>query len=153
MGSERRGLDTVAAWAEIIGGVAVVASLLYVGNEVRRSTAATQAATYQEVVNASNGYLLALASDSALAEIVGRAEADPRSLSEAEGRRYLFYSRVFWRNMDNAFVQHRRGVLAEPEWEVYRGIACERRTSPPAWMWDLHREVMSPDFVVLMDEC
>ena len=81
MGSERRGLDTVAAWAEIVGAVAVVVSLLYVGNEVRRNTTATQAATYQEVVNASNEYLLALASDSALAEIVGRAEADP-----ADGR-------------------------------------------------------------------
>ena len=151
--SERRGLDAFAAIAEIIGAVAVVVSLLYVGGEVRRNTAATQAATYQEAVRASNEYLLALALDSALTDIVLRAEADPTSLTAAEARRYFSYHRVFWRNMDNAYVQHERGVLADSEWEVYRGVACDARIYAPAWSWDLHRDALSPDFVALMDEC
>ena len=54
-------LSELAQIAEIIAAVAVIVSLLYVGMEVRRNTAATQAATYQEVVQASNEYLLALA--------------------------------------------------------------------------------------------
>ena len=39
------GLSTLAAVAEIVGAVAVVVSLLYVGGEVRRNTATTQAAS------------------------------------------------------------------------------------------------------------
>ena len=147
------GLKKLAAIAEIVASVAVVASLLYVGSEVRRNTAATQAASYQEIVRASNEYLLALASDSGLTDIVLRAETDPASLSPAEGRRYFSYTRVFWRNMDNAFVQHKRGVLADSEWEVYRGLACATKTRTPPRFWRLHEGSLSRDFVVVMNDC
>lgn len=118
-----------------------------------RNTAATQAASFQEMVRASNEYLLLLASDSALTDIVLRAETDPTSLSETEGRRYFSYVRVFWRNMDNAFVQHERGVLADSEWEVYRAIACQRRTNAPDWSWYSHESALRPDFVAIMNVC
>ena len=146
-------LSELAQIAEIIAAVAVIFSLLYVGMEVRRYTAATQAATYQEVVQASNEYLLALARDAELTEIVLKAETEAVELTDAEGRRYFSYIRAFWRNMENAFVQHQRGVLADSEWEVYRGIACGVRTNGPFWSWSLHSSDLSPDFVKLMDEC
>ena len=146
-------LSELAQMAEIVGAAAVVVSLLYVGIEVRRNTAATQAATYQEVVQASNEFLLALAGDPELAEIVQKAETDPGKLTDLEGRRYFAYQRVFWRNMDNAFVQHQRGVLADPEWGVYSGIACNVRTGAASWSWSFHSGDLSPDFVRLMDKC
>ena len=150
---ESQKLKTLAAIAEIVGAVAVVASLLYVGSEVRRNTAATQAASYQEIVRASNEYLLALATDSALTEIVLRAETDPASLSDSEGRRYFSFSRVFWRNMDNAFVQYRRGVLADSEWLVYRGVACAAKTRDEDWSWQIHENSVSPDFAAIINAC
>jgi hypothetical protein len=148
------GLTRLAAIAEIVAAIAVVMSLIFVGREVRQNTAATQAATYQEMIRASNEYLLALASDSALTAIVRGAETDPTSLSDTEMRRYFSYSRVFWRNMDNAFVQHERGVLAEADWEVYRGIACARsRVNDQSWVWDMHADALSPEFVAVMNDC
>ena len=146
-------LTRLAAIAEIVAAIAVVMSLLFVGGEVRQNTAATQAATYQEMIRASNEYLLALASDSALTDIVRAAETDPTSLSDSEMRRYFSYSRVFWRNMDNAFVQRERGVLAEVDWEVYRGIACASRVRDQPWVWDMHAGSLSPEFVAIMDDC
>ena len=153
MGSSRQTLSTAAATAEIVGTIAVVVSLLLVGQEMRRSTAARQAATYQEIVRSSNEFLLALASDSALASIVTRHEADPATLNDEETHRYFNYVRVFWRNMDNAFVQHERGVLADAEWEVYRGIACENWMESQDGEWALHRDYLSPGFVSLMGGC
>lgn len=153
MGSSRKTLSAAATVAEIVGTIAVVVSLLLVSQEMRRSTAARQAATYQEMVRASNEFLLALASDSALADIVTRYEADPATLNDGETRRYLSYIRVFWRNMDNAFVQHERGVLADVEWNVYRGIACERWRESRDGEWALHMGALGPAFVSLMDGC
>jgi hypothetical protein len=112
---------------------------------------ATQAATYQQVVSASNDYLLATASDSGLSEIIVRAQNDPTSLSEGEMQRYFSHTRVFWRNMDNAFVQHERGVLADAEWEVYLGIARRSRMRIQPWLWEMHRQSLNPKFMTLMD--
>jgi hypothetical protein len=149
----RSRLSTFASLAEIVAALAVVVSLLHVASQVRRNTEATQAASYQAMVRASNEYLLSLASDATLADIVHRAKTDTASLTPAEGRRYFAYVRVFWRNMDNAYVQHERGVLADSEWEVYRGIACAALTRHPSWSWALHADSLSPGFVEIMNGC
>ena len=146
-------LTQLGVIAEIVAAIAVVISLIFVGREVRQNTSATQAATYQEIIRASNEYLLALASDSALTEIVRAAETDPTSLNESEMRRYFSYSRVFWRNMENAFVQQQRGVLGEAEWEVYQRIACGERLGDRTWAWEMHAAGLSPEFVAVMNNC
>jgi hypothetical protein len=149
--SEKTGrLANLAAWAEIVAAIAVVASLAYVGREIRQNTAATEGATYQEIVRASNEYLLAIAGDSALAAIVTRGDADMTSLSVEDGVRYFNVKRVLWRNMENAYVQHERGVLADSEWAVYHRIAC---TSWHEASWPWHRDALNPAFVSLIESC
>lgn len=139
-----------AALAEVVAALAMVASLLYVGAGVRQNTRAIEGATYQEVVRASNEYLLALASNGELAEISVRARADPSQLTDSEGLRHFYYERVFWRNMENAFLQHERGILGPDEWEVYLRIACRLRNDHT---WEFHVGALSPGFVEVVESC
>ncbi len=150
MSEGRTRLTDVAAVAEIIAAGAVILSLIYVGQQVRQNTAATAGATYQEVVRASNEYLLAIANDSALAAIITRGNADPSSLNAEDGLRYFMIKRVFWRNMENAFVQHERGVLGDSEWATYYNILC-RSAGDATWPWQAPG--LSPVFVALVEEC
>ena len=45
------GIVELGASGELVGGVAVVASLLYVGLQVRQGTAATRAASHNEITD------------------------------------------------------------------------------------------------------
>ncbi len=117
MTDDRTRLKTVAMITEIAGGIAVIISLVFFGIQVRHNTAASQAATYQEMIRASNEYLLAIGTDPDLALIMFLAGTDSLR-GRMSGRDWLQYGmlrRTFWRNMENAFVQHDRGVLADPE--------------------------------------
>ena len=150
MSAGRSNLTNLAAVAEIVAAVAVVLSLLYVGTEVRQNTKAVEGTTYQELVRASNEYLLTVAADSALAEILVRAWTDPSQLTDAEKLRSFFYERVFWRNMENAYLQHGRGILGEQEWEVYSRIACNGKTDRT---WGLHVPALGAAFTEFIENC
>jgi hypothetical protein len=143
-------LTELAALAEIVAAVALILSLVYVGREVRQNTAATEGATYQEMVRASNEYLLTVATDSSLAAIVSRGGSDPASLNGEEGLRYFYIRRVFWRNMENAFVQHERGVLADPEWATYHYLLCSQADDVT---WTYHAPAFSPAFGDVVEAC
>lgn len=140
-----------AAVAEIVAALAVMASLLYVGREIQQNTAATQGATYQQVVRASNEYLLAIAGDSALAAITIHAASDSTTLNATDRVRYFHLRRVFWRNMENAFVQHERGVLGDAEWDTYHRILCGNARTDASW--PSHKGSLSPTFVAMAETC
>lgn len=150
MSDRRSRLTEIADLAEIVAAGAVILSLVYFGREVRQNTAATEGATYQEIIRASNEYLLTLATDSSLAAIVSRAGSDPTSLNDEEQLRYFYIRRVFWRNMENAFVQHERGVLADTEWATYHHVLCGQADDVT---WPYHAPAFSPAFVDVVKAC
>jgi len=148
-------LKTLATVVEIVGGVAVIVSLIFVGLEVRQNTEASQAATYQEMIRASNEYLLAIGTDPDLSLVMYRAATDSLR-SRLSGVDWLQYGTVrwaFWRNMENAFVQHDRGVLADPEWEVYRQLACDGLRSEVPGVWEGTKRFLRSQFVTMLEEC
>jgi hypothetical protein len=139
-----------AAAAEIISAIAVVVSLLYVGAGVRQNTVAIEGTTYQQVVRASNEYLLTVAADPTFAEILVRAWSDPSQLTAVEKVRFYYHERVFWRNMENAYFQNAKGVLGEQEWEVYSRIACKGKNEVT---WERHAASLSTEFVEFIEAC
>ena len=140
---------------EVFGGIAVVVSLVFVGLEIRQNTAASRAATYQEIIRASNEYLLAIGADPGLSLIMYRASSDSlrERLSGLDQLQYFNVRRVFWRNMENAYVQHPIGVLGDAEWDTYHGLACRGREIEIPEMWRTSIYALRPDFVALMVAC
>jgi hypothetical protein len=88
--------------AEVIGAAAIIVSLIYVANELRHNTEATQAATFQQMVQLSAPSLLQIAQNAELAEIQRRAIQNPDSLTEQEQFRYFLIVRAQWRGMEAA---------------------------------------------------
>ena len=140
---------------EVFGGIAVVVSIVFVGLEIRQNTAASRAATYQEMIRASNEYLLAIGADPGLSLIMYRASSDSlrERLSGLDQLQYFNVRRVFWRNMENAYVQHQIGVLGDAEWDTYHGLACGGREIEIPDTWRATIIALRPDFVALIDAC
>ena len=138
-----------SALAEIFSAIAVIASLVYVGMGVRENTKAIEGSTYQAMVSESNKFLLAGATNAGLVEILVKAGSDSAKLTRVESDRSFYYERVFWRNMENAYFQHKREVLDDQGWEVYKSIMCSGIYKKN---WKYQAPALSREFVKFIDD-
>ena len=138
---------------EGIGALGVIASLLFVGVQVRQSAEATRAATVLQLkenwVQLNLTYLQSPETADAFAAVerVGYADADSRS-------QYLVAAayRAIMHNWSNAYFQYRIGTLDDEQWgPLLRDIAVE---SPNAYIWliwDEWQHIFDDPFQRLMD--
>jgi len=105
--------DAVGAIGEIVGAMAVVASLAYLALQIRAQNAESRAAAMHEV---SAGFRDTIGSfaDSQIAEIMIKANEDLDSLSDVERFRLITGVQRILRLFEEAYSMYERGRL-EPE--------------------------------------
>jgi len=104
---------TLQEIVQILGGVGVIASMIYVGIQIRNNARAVRAATYQQLsVNTVNGWLN-LGHDGDTTDILLRGRDDFFALSPVESARFRFLA-------SSKRISHPTPPLAE--W------ACSRRS-------------------------
>jgi len=150
--SERSG-PRLSTLLEVVSAAAVVVSLIYVAIEIRHNTEAVQSATYQQLVAASDEFLLVLAEDAELTDIWLRGDDDPSALDDTEAQRYWWIVRTYLRNMEHAFRQHQRGLLGDVEWDLYAKMMCTPWPEGRRLSWPRHSPTLSPDFVSFLESC
>jgi hypothetical protein len=143
---------------ETLAALGVIASMVFVGLEIRQNTVAVRGTTHQELVNASLSTLQQLAGDPVLASIIFRVNAIERGdgewtdLNGVEGVQYFSYTRAMWRNQENAFYQNQLGLLTGEEWEAYSYVMCTELATNQTTL-ALHRAALTPTFVAFVDAC
>ncbi len=93
--------NAIAAIGEILGAVAVVATLLYLSKQIRQSARAVQVAALRDTTAQWNHWSELLASSPDLAEIVARGNKAYSSLSEADALRYGAFIQTFFDNVES----------------------------------------------------
>ncbi|HKK08020.1 MAG TPA: hypothetical protein VKA44_03980 [Gemmatimonadota bacterium] len=147
-------LAALAQIAQVVAAAAVVVSLLYVGRELRATTAAIQGSSVQEVTLSASQSLLSAATDSSLSRILQVGARDPSALTEAERYRREVFVRQFWLIMQNAYLQNELGTIDARAWAVFHRIICDVWTTPGAReSWKLHRHLMDEGFAVQVESC
>lgn len=116
--------ELVKNFLEFGGGLAVLLGLVFVGVELRQNTAAVEAATFQDLTDASSDYILTIASDPEIARINMVGSASPDGLNELEEYQYNMLARSFWVRMQNVYSQWQRGTLTDEDWELYESVIC-----------------------------
>jgi hypothetical protein len=104
--------NALGAVGELVGALAVVVSLLYVARQIRQSTAATKAASFQSMTETMVHINTSVLLDAPTYDLMIRALAS-ESLTEVERARYLVF---FWdvlRMLESAHYQVELGVLDE----------------------------------------
>lgn len=109
----------IKRWVEIVTGVGVVVSLLFVGFEIRQNTAVARGQARQELAALNQEWLLTMAQDPAFESLWNKAwGASPLSsesraveLSDAEARRAWFIMTMHLRRLENVYLQYREGLV------------------------------------------
>jgi len=140
--------------AELIGITAIVASLVFVGLQMKQSQDIAIAAQYQARADAAQNMIMSLQESGT--SLVGRkriSEMTPFERYTAEN-----VNRWAWTQSDNLYFQYHAGFLDEESLEgmkyrVERVFgACDRR-----YIWEEMRNFLRPSFVnyveTLADRC
>ena len=123
-------LNDLANLGQIIGAMAVVVSLNYVGLQIRQNTNAVRAAAAQSVHEHFASWYHLLASDESLAQVVIDGIKDYGSLSEKDKARFIATFMAFLSYSQNAFLKWRQGLLAPSLWLGWEQIIMNLAGAP-----------------------
>jgi hypothetical protein len=141
---------TLQNWADlsqIIGAGAVVASLIFVGVQLRQNTKAVRAQTSQAHALGYQQIIAGIAENGEVANIWRRGLADHDSLNGDERARFLAFTSTLFRFYESSQVQMRRGMLDAEHWHTIEQQVSDLLTQPgiQAW-WRLRRHWHSARF-------
>jgi hypothetical protein len=104
-------LSDAASIAEVIGAVAVVVSLIYVGIQVEDSTRAVRSATANQTAGALSAWYLGIGGDKESSRIYQDGMIYPESLSREELFRYLFLVHAIMLELQATYYLAEEGTL------------------------------------------
>ena len=144
-------LQRWALGAEIISAVAVVITIGFLAFQVMKNTNATQAQTYQLLMQEMNVYRTLMA-ELDMAEIVEKVvQQGWDNLDPVEQRRLHGTAAINWGFYESAYFANKRGILGESEWKRFEMAYCRVRMKQP-YLWNPEgfismNELLTPEFV------
>jgi len=127
--------------SEFVGAIGVVASLIYVGLEVRRNTKALRAQAQETVVS---GYMQSINMISEHADVMAKCFRSSYEEFRAypEGEKTIFFGVVFgfFKHFEQIHAQYRRGLIDDQEWDSWsEHIRMQFHQPGPQWWWTMRR--------------
>lgn len=139
--------DAVGALAELVGATGVIASLIFVGFQVRQNTRSVRAATYDSLVRSNGQWLDSIIQDAHLASGFEHVVESWDTVDEADRPRLMYLMTQLFRHWENAFFQHRQGTLETTLWETWEAIILSYFHQPGVQQWwQLRRHAYSLEF-------
>lgn len=148
---------TLAEWgniAEVIGALAVVASLLYVGYEIHRNTKVGLAANRQAIADRAQELAL-YSGEIGINRLIFNENVNNTELTEAELNRLAAYVGALLRTTEEAFLLYRDGLLDEEYWATRAGVALtilRSRQARAFYTQTSEAGFYTSDFVAWMDK-
>jgi hypothetical protein len=134
---------------ELLAAAGVVASLVFVGVEIRQNTAAVRGATYQAIAEGSVSSAQWLASDERIADFIVRLQmgAGPDDFSPQENMALagLYHSVV--RRAENVYLQVSQGLIPQRAYQHFRTSRQIFASAHFDDFWREAREDYDPEFV------
>jgi hypothetical protein len=108
--------EAIGAIGEVIGGLAVILTLIYVARQIQQSTGAVLAANHEGMISAVRSTRHAIAQDPALADLILRGESDSGDLSEVDARRFEEFALSQFEIWEQAFLNFQKRTIDEAAW-------------------------------------
>ncbi len=141
------------ALGELIGGIAIIASLIYVGRQVKENTTATRSAAAQACADTTNGYVGLINSSPNLSDILHRGATGLDNLQGGEVIQFgAFHDQMFICS-ESLYYQWNDGVLDDHLWNVYRHAMVDilMQKGSQDW-WENRRHWFGTQFAAAVDE-
>ncbi len=144
-----------SAIAEILSSVAVLVTLVFLVLEIRQSSDAVRANTYQGMAAMTlefNGLFLA---NPEVSEFIVRTASEDYELEAHEAVRLRAFISAQYRYIDNTFFQYKIGTISEQRMEslLYPIVLNFRRRGRMRTEWEEGEDklLLSPDLVEYLD--
>ena len=144
--------DALAAVGELIGAVAVLASLLYLANQVRQNTEVARSAARQGIAESAMSEVSSIIDNADLARLLFR-EISGETLEDHEDYRVQLFTFRSLRFYENCHYQYRNGMLEDEEWEAFRynlSLLFELRMYNHFWVG--HERQFTPVFRAFVED-
>lgn len=145
---------TLQETAQILGGIGVIASMIYVGIQIRNNARAVRAATYHQLSSTFINHWDGLAYNGETLSMLLRGGKDYADLrNELEQSRYCLFLMASMRRFENAWFQHKVGVLKESDWKAIAYDMDSLFSYPGARVaWEMIKNRSSVEFRIYADE-
>ncbi len=108
--------DAIGAVGEILGGLAVLITLIYLTQQIKQNTRSQSIATYEAAMSGYNDVQTFIASDVESASIWRRGGVEPASLNQDEAVRFEMMVRNYSNQVYKLLRLYEHGALPEAEW-------------------------------------
>jgi len=142
-------------WMQVVGMLAIIASLLFVGLQLKQTQEIALADQYQARAEAAQNMFLAIQESGISMSSLGKPMSDQTPAEVTASINVSYWS---WTQYDNHYFQYGAGFLDDESW---RGISrriqrqydlCDRRS-----VWESMKRYIRPSFVTyveaLEDKC
>lgn len=143
--------DAIGAISETVGALAVVISLIYLARQIRHSTAAERSSAEQEIAGRLTNLFMG-AGASELGYIFHVGMKDFSSLEPAEQSKFIFFSGAWFRTIELAHMQFKKGNLDDKIWEGYENyLRMTLNSDTIQKYWKDRRVMFNPEFRDFVD--
>ena len=140
---------------ETVGFLGVVASLLFVGLEIRQNTAVARGQARQELAGLNQEWLILLTDHVEFSDLWQRAWVDYQELDQQEVFRARMMMTLNLRRLENVFFQYQEGLVDESALRSYGLQNLGDRLATPRfnewWIEENRRAGFHPDFVRFLE--
>jgi hypothetical protein len=145
--------EAVGALSELLGAVAVVASLVYVAAQVRQNTRALQRTASADAIAGVRHWNDALIRDPEVAGIFTRGIEDMGSLGERERAQFITLAVNFFKTYEDMHYQFIQGSMDPEVWAGWERLGGLYVSSPGMQQyWRERRNFFSKSFQAWVDE-
>ena len=140
--------EAIGAVGEIVGAIAVFATLAYLAIQIRQNTGAVRAAALDSSIQAASAVRSHIYNNEELAELFVLGGKKPEELNEAESIRYRnLVTNIFWA-LWNLYSQSKYADLNHSAWESQKHVVVRILGSPGGeWYWKNYGREFDEDFV------
>jgi hypothetical protein len=132
---------------DFIGGIGVVATLLYLALQIRQNSRTVKAASAQAVLSSLAQSISSMSASSAASRVAVLGQTDFKELSDDEQLQFAMWILGWFRVFEQAHHQYRAGVLDPIQW---KGHATQMESTMQSavvrrW-WAVRRPLFDPEF-------
>ena len=145
-------LEQASLIAQIVSAVAVIASLIFVGIQLRRATSAIRATSSQAHSGLYTDLVQSIIDNADFARLWSVGLTDPKALGEEDWVRFVAYASALFRLYESSRVQWLNGRLDEEHWHTIERQAADFGHLPGLQLaWNLRGHWFSPEFRAWFD--
>ncbi len=144
--------DAIGAMGEILGAMAVIGSLLFVGVQIRNNTRASQTAATHNLTKTFLTVTTKISEDPEMARIWAQQSRDISVLSANDLERLSPLNIMVLRSFEDVFHHHQMGQMTDEIWEGWQVFILTICSYPGVRsLWELRKHSFSLSFQAFLD--